>query len=743
MQLRSASVLIGLIFALNLDMTSARAQGTEEPSSPPPEAPAGKTEEASKATETTDQPQPEAAALPLPPAAGSEEATLTQTEDAPGESAAAPAQTSGADLARIKSEIRAELAAELQSELRAELAAAARDVAGQKAAAVEWQQERWVEEVRPQLNFLEFDGYFRTRGDLFNRLDLGTYDPTLGRGTSGFPTPGLTGNALASCQSSDAADRPAVCDEESQTLTSANMRLRLRPTLNISEDIRLKSTVDIFDNVVLGSLPNLKSNRNSLPQVGLPASVENQLPPTIGWNSATDAIRLKRLWAEVTTPFGQIRFGRQPLHFGLGLLANAGEDIDDDFEDSVDQVLFSTRIAGHYVTPAYAISSAGPIGRGSGFGAAGDGNLLFGTGEPGQRYNLDPRDDIHTFLISVVRKDKEEDIEAKIRAGDWVVNYGAFGYYRTQQYDIPSFVNAASPSLDTPLTAEQYVLRNANAGAGSLWGRFQWSNLRIEAEAVGVVGRIDNTSAVSNGLEAVDPALRTYEDGGFVNQPLWLLQGGAAIESNYSLLNDSLVIGLDAGIASGDSAPGFGLRSGLQASPRLGDADGQQYGSCLRKDAGEDGVRGNEDDRCIEVDNYVNNFRFDPAYNIDLILFREILGTVTDAAYIKPHVSYFITETFGVRGDLIYSNALYDASTPGLSSPLGVEGDGTVFYTSEDGFVLMLQGGMFFPLAGFNQATEVVDNSIVGREINGQRVGNDYLQAQFAYTLQGFLGVNF
>lgn len=743
MQLRSASVLIGLFIAVMSLPRAGWAQTSETSASSQETTPSGETARTDADENKNDTDAADAGALPLPPAAGSADATLTQTEAGSPAASVPPTLPTQIDVAKLKNELRAELTAELQTELRAEIAAAAKDVAGQQAASVEWQQERWVEEVRPQLNFLEFDGYFRTRGDLFNRLDLGTYDPAVGRGTSSVPTPGLTGAALSVCQSADAADRPAVCDEESQTLTSANMRLRLRPTLNISEDIRLKSTVDVFDNLVLGSLPNLKQNTNAFAQVALPSSAENQLPPTIGWNAATDAIRLKRLWAEVTTPFGQVRFGRQPLHFGLGLLANAGEDIDDDFEDSVDQVLFSTRVAGHYVTPAYSISSVGPSGRGGGLGSAGDGNLLYGVGEPGQRYNLDPRDDIHTFLISVVRKDKEEDIDAKVRAGDWVMNYGAFGYYRTQQYDIPSFVAAGATSLDAPATAEQYVLRNANAGAASLWGRFQWANLRIEAEAVGVVGRIDNTSAISNGLESVDPALRTYVDGSFVNQPLWILQGGAAIESSYSLLNDSLVIGLDAGIASGDSAPGFGLRTGLQASPRLGDADGQQYGSCLRKDAGEDGIRGNDDDRCVEVDNAVNNFRFDPAYNIDLILFREILGTVTDAAYIKPHISYFITETFGLRGDLIYSNALYDASTPGLASPLGVEGDGTVFYTSEDGFVLMLQGGMFFPLAGLNQASEVVDNSLVGREINGQRVASDYLQAQFAYTLQGFLGVNF
>ncbi|MFZ9890090.1 MAG: hypothetical protein ACO3JL_21540, partial [Myxococcota bacterium] len=284
----------------------------------------------------------------------------------------------------------------------------------------------------------------------------------------------------------------------------------------------------------------------------------------------------------------------------------------------------------------------------------------------------------------------------------------------------------------------------ANAGIASTWARFEWNKLKIEAEAVGIVGLIEGTATSSNGLDAVNNALRTYdaESDSFVDQPLWVLQGGFALESSYAFLNDSLVVGLNGGVASGDDAPGFGLRSVLVQNPRLGDLDGQQYGACLEFDAGPDGVVGSADDRCIRVDNNLTNFKFDPDYQIDMILFREVLGTVTDAAYVKPHLTYYITETFGIRGDLIYSNALYDASTPGLQSPLGLEGDGTVFYGSDDGFYLMLQGGVLFPLAGLNHARDP-DNASLGRLVGGQRVNERFLNAQFAYTVQAYAGIQF
>ena len=139
------------------------------------------------------------------------------------------------------------------------------------------------------------------------------------------------------------------------------------------------------------------------------------------------------------TPFGQLRVGRQPQHFGLGLLANGGNGIDQDFEDNADQILFATRVAGHYIVPAYSISSSGAVGRGGGSGIGGDNNFNYLQGEAGQRYNLDPRDDVHSVILSVVKRDKEEDIEEILRNGGIVLNYGMFGVFRHQAYDVPAY----------------------------------------------------------------------------------------------------------------------------------------------------------------------------------------------------------------------------------------------------------------------------------------------------------------
>jgi uncharacterized protein (TIGR04551 family) len=689
----------------------------------------------------------------LPPAAG--------TQGTPD--AALPSDDELQKLkAQLKSEVKAEVQAELKAQLQNEMEAAARDQATAKAAAQEWQEERWIEEVKPKLNFLELDGYFRFRFDSFNRLDLGTFDPTApgtnnrGRGTSGFPVPTLyrpfDGDGCNDGVPENFPGDPcSATAENTQTILSANMRLRVDPTLNVSEDIRIRSTVDVFDNLVLGSTPESLPGFAQNPTLPLPLFAASQNPPQTGLNSIYDSIRIRRLWAEVMTPVGQLRFGRMDQNFGLGLLANSGNKLDQDFGDNADQIVFGTRIAGHIIAPGYSFSSSGPFGRGGGSGAGGDFNQGFFQGEAGQRFNLDPSDDVHSFLLVIAKRDKEEDIEEQLRQGNNVFNYGMFGVYRTQRFDIPDYYTAPggqSVTQNPPFGPQKYIERNANAGIASLWGRFQWQKLRIEAEAVGVIGQVDGTATTSGGLASVDTDLRTVVDGAIVDNPMFILQGGAAIESSYKFLGDALEVGLDGGLASGDDAFGMGTRPVINQQPKPGDLDGKQYGECLQTVAagqefvndvdGDGDVTSDSDvkdgdfvEDCAVVDNNITNFRFDPDYIVDMILWREIIGTVTDAWYVKPHISYAFTPDLGVRADIIYSQAIYASSVPGLQNPLGIELDTKAWYATEDGFHLMPQLGFFLPFAGLNHFEET--------KLSDEK----FRVAQWAWTFQLFAGVQF
>ena len=101
-------------------------------------------------------------------------------------------------------------------------------------------------------------------------------------------------------------------------------------------------------------------------------------------------------------------------------------------------------------------------------------------------------------------------------------------------------------------------------------------------------------------------------------------------------------------------------------------------------------------------DTRVDNFRFHPDYHVDLILWRELVGTITDALYVRPAVRLRPGGGFSAELALVYSRCLEATSAPGGEAPLGVETDLVLRYRSPDGFVASLEYGVLLPLAGLD-----------------------------------------
>jgi uncharacterized protein (TIGR04551 family) len=165
-----------------------------------------------------------------------------------------------------------------------------------------------------------------------------------------------------------------------------------------------------------------------------------------------------------------------------------------------------------------------------------------------------------------------------------------------------------------------------------------------------------------------------------------LRQWGGALVVDYKAAPNKITLGGEVGAASGDDAPGFGNVPSY-GSQAYGSLEGAQWSA-----AG---------------DRTIRNFRFNPAYRVDLVLFRQILGQVTDAIYVKPKFRWDIFPGLGLDLALVYSRALEKGSTPsvgaggtGGSANLGVEFDSTLTYTSGDGFQAWAQWGALQPLGG-------------------------------------------
>jgi uncharacterized protein (TIGR04551 family) len=526
----------------------------------------------------------------------------------------------------------------------------------------------------PKLEFLQLDGYLRVRGQLFDKLDLGrARDPT---GHTLFPTP-LQGTGRAS-------------------LASANMRLRIEPTLNVSERVRLKAQIDVLDNYVLGSSSSALFDRSQSPY---PIPFYGSSRNLTGQDPTADraAILPRRAWGEVQTPVGLLSFGRMPSEWGLGILTTAGRGLDDDFGDTVDRLQFAlpplqTPIGKLTLVPMLDFDSEGVLHPDPHFGP--------GFGQP---FDAESGDDARTFAFKVARLDTDDEIRRKLERNESSFNFGAYYNYRTQRWTYPGWkvagYNGSYADTGDPDTEPAKVKRGAYAQVLDLWARVLRGRWRVEAEAVGVYGHIGETFKYA--ADPNDPSRLVATSLGRV----LLRQWGGTLVTEYKAIPNKVTLGAELGFASGDSAPGFGVdtdRTAVDSDnnailPPYGSIDGPQYGQ--------------------PGDNAIRNFRFNPGYRVDLILWRQIVGQVTDAWYLKPKIRWDILPGLAFDGAIVYSQALtasgpdalaldattaagaYTLAKPG-KKPLAAEVDGKLTLDSGNGFEAWTEVGLLQPFGG-------------------------------------------
>ncbi|MDC0709926.1 TIGR04551 family protein [Stigmatella sp. ncwal1] len=597
-----------------------------------------------------------ATAQTSPPAPVPESATPAAT---PSAAPSTPAAASPSAASPLSPEAEAELArrleaakAEMREEIRAQIATQSLATASES----NWQSE--FTEERRKLEIFTLDGYLRLRPNLFYKFDLGQAP---GRRLFPFTSP----------------RSPAE-----NTQAGTNMRLRLEPTFNVSEEVRIKLQVDALDNILLGSTPD--SSFTGSDRDIYTIFSESQTPPASAINAFKDSISIKRAYGEVSTPVGMLRFGRMGSHWGLGMLRNDGNCVDCDFGDNVDRIQFVTEpFAGFYVTPMVDFNSEGVSSE-----------VRNAEREP---VDLTNADDSHSYVLAIARRDTDQQVRAKLDNNQGVLNYGLHFTYRTQRWEATGY-EGGNFQGNTPTTAG-FVPRDAKLYVPDLWLRYEERLWRLEVELAVIYGSIGNRALTLEG--SVDPAQ---------NQDLRILQFGGVAQGEYRLLNSKLKLGMEFGVASGDKAAGFGnyprRRVANEDNEQL---DGPQY-TCAVGGCSDDAIR---------------NFRFNRAYRVDLILWRELIGGLTDAVYFKPSLKYSIADGFDVYGSVIYSQALYAESTPSRTSKsLGVEVDIGARYETEDGFIAGIDWGILFPMSG----------------LQDQGIPLDFETAQ---AIRGTLGIRF
>src|SRR5262249_54008720 len=157
----------------------------------------------------------------------------------------------------------------------------------------------------------------------------------------------------------------------------------------------------------------------------------------------------------------------------------------------------------------------------------------------------------------------------------------------------------------------------------------------------------------------------------------------------------------------------------------------------------------------LTADRTYSQFRFHPDYRVDLILFRNILQSVSGAYYFRPSVDYdFFREKNGQKvgggAALIWSRASEFIQTPGHQRDLGIELNFQLYFQSKDGtlnddpdkmggFYTSLQYGVLFPLGGLGYLPgETTQYTATVGTTTGTTLGT-----QTAQTLRWYIGVLF
>jgi uncharacterized protein (TIGR04551 family) len=544
---------------------------------------------------------------------------------------------------------------------------------------------------RKLTRIVDINGYFRLRTDFFHKFNLGQNYVMQGAllRPPPFPLP------------IECAAREGACSYNN--LGDGNVRLRLEPTINVTDQVRIQTQVDILDNTMMGSTPDsLVSAARPGDRTGkapLGALYTTQDPPEFGRNGYFSSIRAKRAWGEVDTEFGGLRFGRMPWHFGRGMVYNSGSCQDCEGGTTVDRVMAITQVYGHQLALAWDWGSAGPsmamtdVGR---------------RDLEGPPLDLSQEDDVFELMASMSFLQDERRFRERVDYGELAVNYGLQLVYRRQHTDVfppsPTDVPPPAPTMpgtDTPTRDDLNLnVRTVNElfFQPSIWFKLGWKALTVELEASAVLGRIDNAGPL------IAP--------GNSQNKLTLQQVGWVLATELRLYRNALFLGFETGGATGDQAENIGAP--LNYRWKL-----------VQQEPG---------------DSRLTDFKFNPDYQVDQILFRRLLGTVTNAAYVKPSITYWLdlaeSRQIGLSAALLYSLALVPVSTPGNSLSYGIEANLGVSYRNPgDGFFGGITYGVLWPMSALDRGVVVT-----GSADGGFSRSDD---ASTAQVLRTFLGIRF
>lgn len=435
---------------------------------------------------------------------------------------------------------------------------------------------------------------------------------------------------------------------------STDFRLRLRPVLHIGEIGDVLMVADLLDvQAGQGGSSALADALHSQWAMPVPASVDSSL----------ESAAVRMLWGRLHLfHLLTVDVGRAPAAWGMGLVENDASNWDASGGDAVDTVTLAARLGMGFEVSA---SLDWPL----------EGRSVAGAFAPWQEsYDAGDLDDIWQWRLKVTHLTGDK---AK---GNWI-QWGLYNRIRFQDY---SSLGSESPYEECgqypwapQFSCNELFWRDALVWTPDAWmaGSLavgEGRSLELEAELAGRYG----TLGASRFLTA---------------------------ESS-----DRTVAGIGGALRAGFVMPRLAIR--LEGGGASGDRDSLAFGILDKPVIGEPDAAPGEDAAVLHNDT-VTSFALHPNHLVDLILYRRVIGAVTNSWYVKPSITGALWERgdsyLKLTGSALYAMAFAAESTPGEASPLGVEADLALEARITRHALVHLDGGVLFPFEGLAEGSKL------------------------------------
>ena len=487
-----------------------------------------------------------------------------------------------------------------------------------------------IQQGKP-VKFFELYGYFNVADTFSYNMKLSGNNPYM-----------ASRNTMNNVSVDETTGERVTSPANEHVLNWAWLKLHLEPVINIAETMEIHTKLSIFGNTAMGA-DNIEFDKKSN---GLLRDAQL---------STNANIVFEGLWGVFDTPIGQLKVGRMPFHWGLGILYSDGNKFNTlSSGNYLDRIQLTIPIMGFKIIPAFDLASTGLL-------------------DKYHDYFIDASQKDDGFNISLMFTMQEDDpavLENKLLNEKTVVEVGAMVMFSWKGNATGEWVPSDEDGGDVEPTGDKLVdpdkVYAYTGQSAKLWKLDAWLNLHYKifsfktelAFLTGSIGKI----RLEDGK---DKAVNTQMVG-------W------AADMELRVIPKKFHLSLLTGIASPD------------------DADYVQGDSW--------NTPGNSiNNSSTKSDNTVENFRFNKDYNFNSALWNQFLGRFTAGYYASLTGTYFFLDDLKGYVGLTYTMALKkNNSLGGKGLPDALEPFIGIDYANKSGLRTGLRYQIGVPFAGLD-----------------------------------------